>query len=210
MNCIDRVVEEVLQDTGAETGGIAHTRWATCGAKVTHNAHPHYDQSNRFHLVHNGIITNYTELKSKYLQGVKFSSETDTEVIVQLISKLVSEGKTVKEALVEFSSVAGKESQWGLLVADRDQPDKIYTSTFGSPMLIGFAKQEDQIFVVSEKIAFQAYADEYFPTEDGEILELDVENVVALKKQFKDRLIKLENPPPLKCPPQPFKSFYSF
>ena len=74
VNCIDRVVEEVLAETGTSTLGIAHTRWATCGAKVTANAHPHFDETRRFHIVHNGIITNYAEIKSKYLADTKFSS----------------------------------------------------------------------------------------------------------------------------------------
>jgi len=57
--------------------GIAHTRWATCGGKVSHNAHPHFDDTSRFHIVHNGIISNHNEIKEKYLDDVKFTSETD-------------------------------------------------------------------------------------------------------------------------------------
>lgn len=59
INCIDRVVEEVLAETGIATAGIAHTRWATCGGKVSHNAHPHFDETGRIYGVHNGIITNH-------------------------------------------------------------------------------------------------------------------------------------------------------
>jgi len=82
--------------------GIAHTRWATCGGKVSHNAHPHFDDTSRFHIVHNGIISNHNEIKEKYLDDVKFTSETDTEVLVQYVSKLVKEGTTVSEALQKF------------------------------------------------------------------------------------------------------------
>ena len=60
MNCIDRVVDEVMAETGIATMGIAHTRWATTGAKVSRNAHPHFDENHRIHLVHNGIISNYS------------------------------------------------------------------------------------------------------------------------------------------------------
>jgi len=67
VNCIDRVVDEVLLETGISTTGIAHTRWATCGGKVSHNAHPHFDESGRFHIVHNGIITNWSTIKAQYL-----------------------------------------------------------------------------------------------------------------------------------------------
>ena len=102
VNCIDRVVEEVLMETGISTTGIAHTRWATCGGKVSHNAHPHFDETGRFHIVHNGIITNHGEIKNKYLAGVKFSSETDTEVIVQFIASEVRGGRSIVEALTTF------------------------------------------------------------------------------------------------------------
>ena len=120
MSCIDRVIQEVLQETGTATAGIAHTRWATCGARVSRNAHPHFDQTRRFYAVHNGIITNHGEIKSNYLKGVKFSSETDTEVMVQFIAKQVLEGKSVVEALSSFGEIAGDKSQWGLVLIDRE------------------------------------------------------------------------------------------
>jgi glucosamine 6-phosphate synthetase-like amidotransferase/phosphosugar isomerase protein len=68
---------------------------------------------------------------------------------VQYVSKLVKEGKTMREALQSFQDIAGKESQWGVMVIDNKTPDIIYTSTMGSPILVGFNYQEDQIFVVS-------------------------------------------------------------
>lgn len=99
--------------------------------------------------MHNGIITNHSDIKNQYLSGTKFSSETDTEIIIQFISSEVRKGKTVKEALELFSEIAGKESQWGMLIIDREQSDRIYTSTNGSPMLVGFGYLQDQIFIVS-------------------------------------------------------------
>ena len=149
LSCIDRVIQEVLQETGTATTGIAHTRWATCGARVSQNAHPHFDETRRFYAVHNGIITNHGEIKNTYLKGAKLTSETDSEVMVQFIAKQVRSGSTVVEALRSFGKVAGAESQWGLVLVDREQPDKIYTYTNGSPLLIGFSKAEDQIYVVS-------------------------------------------------------------
>jgi glucosamine 6-phosphate synthetase-like amidotransferase/phosphosugar isomerase protein len=68
-----------------------------------------------------------------------------------------------------FGKIAGKDSQWGIVAIDKSTPDIMFTHTQGSPLLIGFNSQEDQVYVVSEKIAFQSFADCYLPTADGEI-----------------------------------------
>ena len=139
-SCINRVVEEVMSESGLASCGIAHTRWATCGEKVDRNAHPHFDAKGSIHIVHNGIISNHQEIRNKYLQDVTFSSETDTEVIAQFIGLRKSQGRSVLEAISEFEKVAGKGEQWGLVVVDKNHPDTIYTATNGSPLLIGFSK----------------------------------------------------------------------
>jgi|JI9StandDraft_1071089.scaffolds.fasta_scaffold33304_2 glucosamine--fructose-6-phosphate aminotransferase (isomerizing) len=211
LSCIDRVIQEVLKESGVGTGGIAHTRWATCGARVSQNAHPHFDQTGRFYAVHNGIITNHGDIKAHHLKGVKLTSETDTEIMVQFIAKEVLGGSSMHNALKAFGRIAGDKSQWGLVIVDREQPDKIYTYTNGSPLLIGFSKTEDQIYVVSERIAFQTFADYYLPTNDDEIFELSANDIPQLKEKYKLRLIKMEAPPPvLKEPPAPFKTFFSY
>jgi glucosamine--fructose-6-phosphate aminotransferase (isomerizing) len=128
-----------MQETGIATSGIAHTRWATCGEKVDRNSHPHFDQGKQIYLVHNGILTNHASLKNDLLHDLKFTSSTDTEVIVQFLALRRREGKTMLEALEEFKARAGKDSQWGLVIIDRATPDTIYTATNGSPLLIGFS-----------------------------------------------------------------------
>lgn len=94
MNCIDRLVEQASKEITKSHIGIGHTRWATCGEKVTRNAHPHYDKSKKVYIVHNGIIGGHSEIKKKYLEGVKFNSETDSEVAAQLIGKFKAEGSS--------------------------------------------------------------------------------------------------------------------
>ena len=78
---------------------MAHTRWATCGGKVSRNAHPHYDESRRIYLVHNGILSNHADIKANYLGDTKFLSETDTEVIAQFLGLQIRLGKSMIEAL---------------------------------------------------------------------------------------------------------------
>jgi glucosamine--fructose-6-phosphate aminotransferase (isomerizing) len=124
------------------TIGIAHTRWATHGAPNEVNAHPHCDGSGRIALVHNGIIENYATLK-KFLisKGRTFKSETDTEVLVQLIGEFYHDGarnleKAVQAALQEVSGT------YGIAVMSADEPDKIVVARKGSPLIIGVGKDE--------------------------------------------------------------------
>jgi glucosamine--fructose-6-phosphate aminotransferase (isomerizing) len=76
--CISKVVAEVLKEKGISTIGLAHTRWATCGARISRNAHPHSDQAKRIFLVHNGILSNHAALRTTHLPSVEMNSETDT------------------------------------------------------------------------------------------------------------------------------------
>ena len=116
--------------------GIGHTRWATHGKPTVDNAHPHFDETKRFYLVHNGVIENYAELKEKYLQGVKFHSDTDTEVVVQLISKIARDQNldtfsAFKEAL---KLVKGS---YAFLLVDDTEPDHVFIAKNKSPMMLG-------------------------------------------------------------------------
>ncbi len=115
--------------------GIGHTRWATHGVPNHENSHPHQSSNGRFTLVHNGVIENYEELKGEYLQGVSFISETDTEVIVQLVEYFSNQGLSTEEAFTKVVSLLHGSYALGLL--DAEDKDTIYVAKNKSPLLLG-------------------------------------------------------------------------
>jgi len=141
--------------------GIGHTRWATHGKPNRENSHPHFSYTNRFVIVHNGVIENYKELTAKYLSGVIFNSETDTEVIVNLIDHFVTE-LSVEEAIRKTLSLI--EGSYALLIVDKNNPDVMYAAKNKSPLLIGTA--DDGITLASDVMALVGYSDFYIPIED--------------------------------------------
>jgi glucosamine--fructose-6-phosphate aminotransferase (isomerizing) len=106
--------------------GIGHTRWATHGVPSKTNAHPHQSTSSRFTLVHNGVIENYAILAREYLQGVELKSETDTEVIVQVIEKFVAKGLGIEEAFRQTLSVL--KGSYAIALLDEQNPEMIYVA----------------------------------------------------------------------------------
>ena len=144
---------------------IFHTRWATHGAKTDYNAHPHLDNSSRFALVHNGIIENYYELKQELetIHGIVFKSETDTEVIVNLISIYYDQSedidgiKHIEQAIMK--TVARLRGTWAIIVICSEKPDNMYCARHGSPLLIGFGGA--YIIVTSEQAGFGSYVNNY-------------------------------------------------
>ena len=142
-----RVMEvetEVLADEtiAAGTTGIAHTRWATHGQPNQVNAHPHTDETGRIALVHNGIIENYVTLKQFLVnKGHTFVSETDTEVLAQLIGEFYNDGcKTIEEAVqAALREVTGT---YGIAVLCADEPSKLIAARKGSPLIVGVGNDE--------------------------------------------------------------------
>ncbi len=116
--------------------GIGHTRWATHGKPTVDNAHPHFDETKRFYLVHNGVIENYTELKEKYLQGVKFHSDTDTEVVVQLIGKIARD-KNLDAFSAFKEALKLVKGSYAFLLVDNTEPDHVFIAKNKSPMMLG-------------------------------------------------------------------------
>lgn len=158
--------------------GIGHTRWATHGEPNQVNSHPHSSASDRFIVVHNGVIDNYKELTARYLQGFTFISETDTEVIADLIENF-AKTMSAEEAIRKTLSLL--EGSYALLIMDKEKNDTIYAAKNKSPLLVGSSDKgvtfgsdlmalvgnseyyyliEDKTFIVAQKngkTTFQAY-----------------------------------------------------
>ena len=138
--------------------GIGHTRWATHGAKTDQNSHPHISNCGKFSLVHNGIIENYQNLKDFLIkEGYKMYSETDTEIIVNLISfyyKTNSIIDSIKQCVNKL------EGTWGLVILCVDDPNSLYTTRFGSPLLVGY--DDNTAIITSEKSGFCNLINNYF------------------------------------------------
>ncbi len=152
------------------TIGIAHTRWATHGEPNTINAHPHYSESERLAIIHNGIIENYAVLKAGLMeQGYTFKSDTDTEVLVQLIEYTqVNQHVDLKTAVqLALQQVIGA---YAIAILDKDHPDTLIAARKGSPLVVGIG--EDEYFLASDATPIVEYTDKVIYVEDEEVVSL--------------------------------------
>ena len=158
-------------DTGG-TIGIGHTRWATHGEPNTVNAHPHYSESERLAIIHNGIIENYAVLKAGLMQeGYTFKSDTDTEVLVQLIEYTqVNQHVDLKTAVqLALQQVIGA---YAIAVLDKTHPDTLIAARKGSPLVVGIG--EDEYFLASDATPIVEYTDKVIYIDDEEVVTLRV------------------------------------
>jgi len=133
-------LEAALGEEVHGLAGIGHTRWATHGEPNEANAHPQYSQDERFYLVHNGVIENYADLKKEYLSDINFVSQTDTEVIVQLVDKFVVEsGMSTEAALLKVLRLISPDSSYAFVLMNKEQPDTLFVAKNKSPLLVGIA-----------------------------------------------------------------------
>ncbi len=153
--------------------GIAHTRWATHGVPAEHNAHPHMS-GERIAVVHNGIIENFEKLKADLLKnGIRFTSETDTEVIAHLLGQKIESGIDIKTALQ--SVIQELDGAFALGVIDSESPSQLYTARKGSPLVIGVGIGEN--FIASDQLALLPVTDRFMFLEDGDIALLEPESI---------------------------------
>ena len=177
-------LETKAQQENTVTGkvGMGHTRWATHGVPNDVNSHPHYSNSGNLVIIHNGIIENYEPLKKELIKrGYTFSSDTDTEVLINLIEDVqkkenVKLGKAVQIAL---NQVIGA---YAIAVFDKNKPDEIVVARLGSPLAIGIG--DNEYFIASDASPFIEYTSNAIYLEDEEMA------IVRLHKPLKVRKIK--------------------
>ena len=187
--CIGKVIElekNISKNQHKGYIGIGHTRWATHGSPSNINAHPHYDSTKNFSLIHNGIIENYLPLK-KFLEqkGVIFNTQTDSEVLIQFISYIHNKEKTdfFESVRLALKEVVGA---YGIVVMHRDYPNTLVAARNGSPLIIGLSK--DEKFVSSDVSAVLEHTRNILYLDDGEIISLTDEDY-TIKEVFNDKLV---------------------
>ncbi len=147
--------------------GIGHTRWATHGEPNDINAHPHASEKGKFIIIHNGIIENYAKLKEKLMtRGVKFKSETDTEVLANLIEYIYLKGGVKAEIAVRLA-LTRVVGAYGLVIMCTDEPDKLIAARKGSPLVIGVGHEE--YFLASDATPIVEYTKSVVYLNDGDI-----------------------------------------
>lgn len=180
---VGKIIELERKISGLDitgTIGIAHTRWATHGEPTEENAHPQRDQAENVFVIHNGIIENYLSLKKKIEKnGIVFRSETDTEVLAQLIA-LNFDGN-LSEAVRETMSQV--EGTFGIAVMHKDAPDEIVIARRGSPLIIGVS--EDGHFAASDVSAMVRYTNKVVHLQDNELAVLTVDGFSISTAQAK-------------------------
>ena len=178
------------------TVGIAHTRWATHGEPSSRNAHPHYSQSHNLAIIHNGIIENYADIKSRLTaKGVKFVSDTDTEVLVQLVEYIMTTKKlTLLEAVrVALFQVIGA---YAIAILDKRDPDQIVAARKQSPLVVGIG--DGEFFLGSDASPIVEYTDKVVYLEDGNIAvirrneEVHVVSILGEEQELKVNTVDID------------------
>ena len=180
-------LRELTHDGGDLPGtlGIGHTRWATHGEPNDVNAHPHMSQSGKFAVVHNGIIENFITLKEELQQkGYVFQSETDTEVVAQLLDWYYRDSRDVFEAVTSMLSAV--EGTYALGILCTDTPDRLIAARKDAPLLLGYGEGEN--FIASDVTALLRHTRDVVYMDDGEIAVLTADSVDV----FDDELLPVE------------------
>jgi len=167
---VDNLVEYCSDKDISGGIGIAHTRWATHGEPSAVNAHPHYSESHNLAIIHNGIIENYADIKANLIKkGVNFKSQTDTEVVVQLVEYIMNKKHVdlLTAVQVALYQVIGA---YAIAIVDKRNPDQIIAARKQSPLVVGIG--DDEFFLGSDASPIIEYTDKVVYLEDGNIAVL--------------------------------------
>ncbi|WP_261134226.1 glutamine--fructose-6-phosphate transaminase (isomerizing) [Bacillus sp. Marseille-Q3570] len=166
-------LRENVDEEVPATIGIGHTRWATHGAPSKVNAHPHQSSTERFTLVHNGVIENFAQVRKEFLKNVELKSETDTEIIVQLIDLFVKDGLEVEEAFRKTLSLL--KGSYAIALLDNENAETIYVGKNKSPLLVGVGNGYN--VVASDSMAMLQKTDQFVELMDEEIVIVTKEDI---------------------------------
>jgi len=183
----DLEAKAAAENTSVGTMGIGHTRWATHGVPNDVNSHPHFSNSGNLVIVHNGIIENYEPLKKELKnRGYVFHSDTDTEVLVNLIEDVMKKDnlKLGKAVQVALNQVVGA---YAIAVMDKNRPREIVAARLGSPLAIGVGK--DEFFVASDASPFIEYTSNAIYLEDEEMAIIRLHKPLKIRKILDDSLV---------------------
>jgi len=185
-------LESIISSSPSKKVGkiaIGHTRWATHGIPNDVNSHPHFSQSGDLVIVHNGIIENYDTLRKELIsRGYSFQSDTDTEVLVNLIEEVKKQegcklGKAVQLAL---NNVIGA---YAIAVFDKTKPNEVVVARLGSPIAIGVGKDESEFFVASDASPFLEFTKDVVYLEDEELAIIKLGRAIKVRKIKDDSLV---------------------
>ena len=185
---VDNLTEYCADKDVSGTIGIAHTRWATHGEPSARNAHPHYSESHNLAIIHNGIIENYADIKANLAnKGVVFHSDTDTEVLVQLVEYImVKKGLDLLQAVqLALYQVIGA---YAIAIVDKRHPDQIVAARKQSPLVVGIG--DGEFFIGSDASPIVEYTDQVVYLEDGNIAyirlgeEMKVVSILGQEQQL--------------------------
>ena len=188
---VSTLLRQVEDEHIEGTTGIAHTRWATHGAPAVHNAHPHFShgpgagaskRAGRIALVHNGIIENYTELRSSLqARGYVFDSQTDTEVIAHLVDSLY-EGDLFEAVKSATSKLHGA---YAIAVFCKDEPHRVVGARAGSPLVLGVGKDGGENFLASDAMALAGVTDQIVYLDEGDVVDVQLGKYWIVDAQHK-------------------------
>ena len=186
---VDKLDKKIKESPINGSIGIAHTRWATHGEPNDINAHPHQDLTGKIFIIHNGIIENYSTLKEVLIRkGFVFKSETDTEVLVNLISDIYyADGLNFEQAVeAALNQVIGT---YGIVAFCSDEPNKLVAARHGSPLVLGVGN--DEYFIASDASPIVEHTRNVIYLDEGEIVTID-ENGFSIRSMRDDIIVNRE------------------